>query len=138
MDSKGAGLAARCLAAVASALRNLSCRTSASTRRSLSSSRSLCVSILKASLSCSPALISSSNITPRSIETLYFDSRSSKDEVVFLACFSKSSLETSISRSFMVMVRFESRRVVISFCSAFWASFASDLACLYLVYIKSS
>lgn len=71
--------------------RNLSCITSASTFRSDSSSRSLCVSIRKFSLSCSPILISSSIMTARSIATLDFDSRSCNDEVVFRACLSKSS-----------------------------------------------
>ncbi len=133
MESKGVGFLERCLPAAASALRSCPCLTSASTRRSLSSSRSLCVSILRFSLSCSPALISSSKITPRSIATLYFESKSSKDDVVFLACLSKSSLATSISRNFIVIVRLVSRRVVISFWRAFWAEFASVLDCLYLV-----
>lgn len=79
---------------------SLSCIISASTLRSDNSSRSRCVSILRASLSCSPSLISSSSMTARSMATLYFDSRSSSDEVVFLACRSKSSFATSISRSF--------------------------------------
>ena len=133
VGSKGVGFLERCLSAAASALRSFPCLTSASTLRSLSSSRNLCVSILSASLSCSPALISSSKITPRSIATLYFDSKSSNDDVVFLACLSKSSLATSISRNLNVMVRLMSRRVVISFWRAVWAVFASDLDCLYLV-----
>ena len=115
----------------ASACRNLSCLISASTFRSESSSRTRWVSMLRASRSCSMALISSSIITPRSIETLYFDSKSSKDDVVFLACRSKSSFATSISRSLSCKVLFVSRRVVISFCKAFWAVFASALDCLH-------
>lgn len=114
--------------------RNLSCIISASIFRSDSSSRSLCVSIRRFSRSCSPILISSSIITARSIATLNFDSRSSKDEEVFRACLSKSSLATSISRSFSCNVRFESRSVVISFWRMFCAAFASDFDCLYLVY----
>ena len=98
-DWIGSTFIERCRCTATSALRNWFCLTSASTRRSLSSSRSLCASILKDSLSCSPFLISSSIMTPRSIETLYFDSRSSKEELVFLACRSMSSLATSISRS---------------------------------------
>ena len=78
----------------------LSCRISASIFRSESSSRRRCDSTRSCSRSCSPILISSSNITPRSIATLYLDSRSSSDEVVLRACLSKSSLATSISRSF--------------------------------------
>ena len=109
-----------CLRAVpASACRSLSCLISASTFRSESSSRSLCVSILKASRSCSPTLISSSRITPRSIAILYFDSRSSREDVVFRACLSKSSFATSVSRSLSCNVLFASRSVVISFCSMF-------------------
>ena len=65
--------------------------------------------------------------------TLYFDSRSSSDDEVFRACRSKSSFATSMSRSFSNMVLFESRRVVISLWSVFWAAFASDLDCLYFV-----
>lgn len=65
--------------------RSLSCRISASILRSESSSRKRCVSIRRCSRSCSPILISSSIITARSIATLYFDSRSSSDEVVFRA-----------------------------------------------------
>jgi hypothetical protein len=85
------------------------------------------------SLSCSPILISSSIITALSIATLYLDSRSSRDEVVFRACLSKSSFWTSISRSFSCNVRLESRSVVISFCRVFCAALASVLDCLYLV-----
>lgn len=79
--------------------RNLSCMTSASILRSPSSSRSRCVSIRRFSRSCSPTLISSSNITALSIATLYFDSKSSYEDVVFLAWRSKSSFATSISRN---------------------------------------
>lgn len=118
------------------AFSSLSCAISASIFRSDSSSRNLCVSIRKASLSCSPILISSSIITARSIATLYFDSKSSMDEEVFLACLSKSSFATSISLSFSCRVLFVSRSVVISFCKVFCAAFASDLDCLYLVYMK--
>jgi hypothetical protein len=71
--------------------RSLFCIISASIFKSESSSRSRCVSILRFSLSCSPTLISSSIITALSIPTLYFDSRSSRDDVVFRACLSKSS-----------------------------------------------
>lgn len=120
--------------AAASARRNLSCLISASIRRSPSSSRSLCVSIRRASLSFSPSLISSSNMTPRSIETLYLDSRSSSDEVVCLACRSKSSLATSMSRSFSCIALLVSRSAVISFWREFCALLASVFDCLYLVY----
>ena len=96
---RGVGFRKRCRSAAASACRSLSDLISASTLRSLSSSRKRCVSIRRASLSCSPAFISSSIRTPRSIATLYFDSRSSSDDVVFLACRSKSSLATSMSRN---------------------------------------
>ena len=68
-----------------SASRSFSCTISASTFSSDSSSFRRCDSIRKASRSCSPALISSSSMTPRSIATLYFDSKSSNDDVVFLA-----------------------------------------------------
>ena len=78
----------------------LSCRISASIFRSASSSRSRCASTRSCSRSCSPILISSSSMTPLSIETLYLDSRSSRDEVVVRAWRSKSSLATSMSRSF--------------------------------------
>jgi hypothetical protein len=71
--------------------RSLSCMISASILRSDSSSRSRWVSIRRFSRSCSPTLISSSIITALSIDTLYFDSRSSSDEDVFRACLSKSS-----------------------------------------------
>ena len=113
--------------------RSLSCMISASIFKSESSSRNLCVSILSASLSCSPIFISSSIMTARSIATLYFDSMSSSDEVVLRACLSKSSFATSISRSWSCIVRFVSRSVVISFCNWFCALFASSLDCLYLV-----
>lgn len=94
---------------------SLSCNISASIFKSPSSSRRRCASIRRPSLSCSPILISSSIITALSMATLYFDSTSSNDEVVFRACLSKSSFATSISLSFITNVRFESRRVVISF-----------------------
>lgn len=77
----------------------LSCIISASTLRSDNSSRSLCASIRSFSRSCSPILTSSSIMTDRSIATLYFDSKSSSDEVVLRACLSKSSLATSMSRN---------------------------------------
>lgn len=80
--------------------RNLSCIISASTFRSDSSSRKRWVSMRSCSRSCSPILISSSIMTALSMDTLYFDSKSSRDEEVFRACLSKSSFETSISRSF--------------------------------------
>jgi len=113
--------------------RSLSCMIPASIFKSESSSRSLWVSMRRFSLSCSPILISSSIITARSIATLYFDSRSSSDDDVFLACLSKSSFATSISRSLNSSVLFESRNVVISFCSTFCAELASVLDCLYFV-----
>jgi len=75
-----------CRSMFASACRNFSWTISASILRSESSSRSRCVSILKASRSCSPTLISSSSMTPLSIATLYLDSRSSSEEVVLRAC----------------------------------------------------
>ena len=109
----------------------LSCIISASTLRSDSSSRNLCASIRILSLSCSPILISSSIITDLSMATLYLDSRSSSDEVVLRACLSKSSLATSISRNFSCIVRFVSRRVVISFSSAFCAELDSAFAFLH-------
>jgi hypothetical protein len=112
---------------------SLSCMISASILRSDSSSLSLCVSIRRFSLSCSPILISSSIITARSMATLCFDSKSSSDDDVFRACLSKSSFATSMSRSFICRVRLVSRKVVISFCNVFCAVFASALACLYLV-----
>ena len=113
--------------------RSLSCIISASIFKSESSSRSLCVSIRRFSRSCSPTLISSSIMTARSIATLYFDSKSSSDEDVFRACLSKSSFATSMSRSLSCSVLFESRSVVISFCSTFCAELASVLDCLYFV-----
>lgn len=116
------------------AFSSLSCAISASIFRSESSSRSRCVSIRNASLSCSPILISSSIMTARSIATLYFDSRSSIDEVVFRACLSKSSFATSMSLSFSCKVLVVSRSVVISFCKVVCAAFASALDCLYLVW----
>jgi hypothetical protein len=108
----------------------LSCRMSASILRSDSSSRRRCDSIRSVSRSCSPILISSSIITVLSIAWLYLDSISSNVDVVFRACRSKSSLATSMSRSLSCNVRLESRRVVISFSSAFWAKFASAFAFL--------
>jgi len=114
-------------------LRSLSCIISASIFKSESSSRSLCVSIRRFSRSCSPILISSSIITARSIATLYFDSRSSREEDVFRACLSKSSFATSISRNLSCNVLFESRSVVISFCKVFCAAPASVLDCLHFV-----
>lgn len=76
----------RCRRAENSARRSFSCLISASILKSESSSRNLCVSILKLSLSCSLVFNSSSNMTPLSIATLYFDSRSSSDDVVCRAC----------------------------------------------------
>lgn len=114
--------------------RSLSCMISASILRSPSSSRRRCVSIRKFSRSCSPTLISSSIMTARSIETLNFDSKSSSEEDVFLACRSKSSFATSISRKRCCKVLFWSRSVVISFCRVFCAAPASIFDCLYLVY----
>lgn len=70
---------------------SLSCRISASILRSESSSRRRWVSMRRFSRSCSPILISSSIMTALSIATLYLDSRSSSDEVVFRAWRSKSS-----------------------------------------------
>lgn len=134
--TKGAGVRKRWRSNAASARRNLSCLISASTLRSESSSRNLCAAIRSDSRSCSPVLISSSNNTPRSMATLYLDSISSSDDVVFRACLSKSSFATSMSLNLSCMVLFESRSVVISFCKVFWAAFASILACLYFACTK--
>jgi hypothetical protein len=114
---------------------SLPCMISASIFKSENSSRSLCVSILRFSRSCSPIFISSSIMTARSIATLNFDSKSSSEEVVFRACLSKSSLATSMSRNLSWSVRLVSRSVVISFCKRFCAAPASFLDCLYLVCI---
>lgn len=113
--------------------RSLSCMMSASTLRSDSSSRNRWVSMRSVSRSFSPILISSSIMTPRSIDILYFDSTSSKEEKVFRACLSISSFCTSMSRNFSCIVRFTSRSSVISFCKAFCAAFASFFDCLYFV-----
>jgi hypothetical protein len=121
------------LSMVASATRSFSCTISDSMRRSDSSSRSRWVSILRPSRSCSPILSSSSIMTPRSIDTLYLDSTSSRDDVWLRAWRSKSSLCTSMSRSRSWSVRCPSRSAVISFCSVFCALFASVLLCLYFV-----
>ena len=67
-----------------SALRSFSFVISVSILRSESSSLSLWASILSASRSCSPARISSSSMTSRSMVWLYFDSRSSREDSVFL------------------------------------------------------
>ncbi len=64
----------------------LSWRISVSIFRSESSSRRRCASTRNPSRSCSPSLISSSIMTALSMATLYLDSRSSNDDVVFLAC----------------------------------------------------
>lgn len=122
-----------CLSIVCSANRSFSCTISASILRSESSSRSRWFSILSASRSCSPILISSSRMTVRSIATLYFDSISSSDEVWLRVCRSKSSFWTSISRSLCCNDRCESRRAVISFWRIFCALLASVLLCLYFV-----
>lgn len=114
----------------------LACRISASILRSPSSSRNLCASTRNCSRSCSPALISSSRRTPRSMATLYLDSRSSSDEVVLRAWRSKSSFATSISRSLSWRVLFVSRRLVISFSSNPCAWFASLFASLYFLYFR--
>lgn len=103
----------------ASCFLSLSWSSSASILRSASSSRRRCASMRRVSRSCSPSLISSSIMTARSIATLYFDSRSSREDVVFRACRSKSSLATSMSRSFSCMVLLVSRSVVISFSNVF-------------------
>jgi len=79
---------------------SLSCKISASIFRSDSSSRRRWASTRRRSRSCSPILISSSSMTALSMATLYLDSRSSSEELVFLAWRSKSSLATSMSRSF--------------------------------------
>lgn len=115
----------------------LSWRMSASILRSESSSRNRCASTLRRSRSCSPILTSSSNMTALSIATLYLDSKSSKDDVVFRAWRSKSSFATSISRSFSCSVLLASRRVVISFSSVFCAAFASVLDSLYFLCERS-
>lgn len=126
-----------CLSFASSAMRSFSCTISASMRRSDSSSRSRWFSILSVSRSCSPILISSSNITVRSMATLYLDSKSSSDEVWLRAWRSKSSFCTSISRSFIWSVRWVSRKPVISFCRTFCALLASVLLCLYFVCARS-
>lgn len=113
----------------------LSCMISASILRSESSSRNLWASMRSDSRSCSPILISSSIMTVLSIATLYLDSMSSRDEVVFLAWRSKSSLATSISRSFSCKLRLVSRRVVISFSRVFWAAFDSAFAFLHFSWV---
>lgn len=64
----------------------LSWSSSASILRSDSSSRNRCDSIRSFSRSCSPILISSSIMTPRSMAWLYLDSMSSSDDVVLRAC----------------------------------------------------
>lgn len=114
-------------------LRILSCKISASILRSESSSRSLCASTRNLSRSCSPSLISSSSITPRSIAMLYLDSRSSRDDVVCRAWRSMSSLATSMSRSLSWSVRLASRRDVISFSRLLCAALASALDSLYFL-----
>ena len=86
--ASGVGFRRRDLSAAASACRSLSCRTSASTLRSDNSSRSLWFSMRSSSLSFSPVFISSSSITFLSMATLNLDSKSSKEDVVFLACLS--------------------------------------------------
>lgn len=111
---------------------SLSCMISASILRSPSSSRRRCVSMRSDSRSSSPIFISSSSMTARSIAILNLDSRSSREEEVLRAWRSKSSLATSISRSFSWSVRFESRSVVISFCRVLCTAFASAFDCLYL------
>lgn len=116
----------------------LSCRISASILRSDSSSLSRCASTRNCSLSCSPILISSSSMTARSMATLYFDSRSSSDEVVLRAWRSKSSLATSMSRSLRWSDLFVSRRVVISFSRMPCAAFASDLDSLCFLFHSST
>lgn len=97
--SNGVGFLVCSRSMVASAIRSFSCVISASIFKSASSSCWRCVSIRRFSRSCSPCLISSSSMTPRSIETLYFDSRSSIDESLCRACLSKSSFSTSLSRN---------------------------------------
>ena len=116
-----------------SSRRSFSCVISASIRRSDSSSRSRCASIRNASRSCSPTWISASSMTDRSMDTLYFDSTSSSEEVVCRACLSMSSLATSMSRSLSCNDRCWSRNVVISFCRPFCTVLASALDCLYFV-----
>lgn len=106
----------------------LSWRISASIFMSDNSSRNRWTSIRSFSRSCSPILISSSIMTDRSRATLYLDSISSSDDVVFLAWRSKSSFATSMSRNLSWSVRLESLRVVISFSNAFCCAFASLLA----------
>lgn len=135
---RGVVLLSRFFVMIPSACFNLPCRISASTFSSEYSSLTRWFSILRASRSCSPILISSSIKTPRSIDTLYFDSRSSNDDVWFRACLSKSSFWTSISRTLNCSVRFVSLSVVISFCSVACALLASAFACLYFSYIDQS
>lgn len=68
-----------------SCLRTLSWSISASILTSESSSLKRWDSIRRFSRSCSPCRISSSSMTPRSMATLYLDSRSSREEVVLRA-----------------------------------------------------
>ena len=68
------------------------------------------------------------------METLYLDSRSSNEDVVFLAWRSKSSFDTSMSRSLSCIDLLVSRREVISFWRVVCAVLASALDCLYFVY----
>jgi hypothetical protein len=117
-----------------SCLRSRSWSTSTSILSSESSSFKRWASMRRFSRSCSPMRTSSSSITPRSMATLYLDSRSSSDDDVFRAWRSKSSLATSASRNFSCRVLCESRSVVISFSSAFWAALASALESRYFLY----
>ena len=84
--ASGLGFRDRSLSMVLSASRSFSSVISLSIFKSPNSSRSRCVSIRSASLSCSPFFISSSNSTPRSIAILCLLSMSSKLDSVFLAC----------------------------------------------------
>lgn len=72
-------------------------------------------------------------MTPRSMATLYLDSRSSSEDVVLRAWRSKSSFATSVSRSRKCSVRFDSRNVVISFSSELCAALASFLDSRYFL-----
>lgn len=113
--------------------RTFSWSTSASILTSESSSLRRWDSMRRFSRSCSPWRISSSSITPRSIATLYLDSRSSSEDVVLRAWRSKSSFATSVSRSLNCTVRVVSRNFVISFSSEFCAVLASLLDSRYFL-----
>lgn len=72
-------------------------------------------------------------MTARSIALLYLFSKSSREELVWRACRSKSSFATSISRNLCCNDRLVSRKVVISFSKVFWAALVSVLDSLYFL-----